>query len=143
MFFPKTVCKVSEIGDKKMVPFSNETLSNKRTTSRPERTSVVTFREERKGQAGARGSLTIEAALVLPIVVFVLLGFSYFFRIMSLQTRIAETLNRAVEEITACVPATIRRKSFASTARRPRTSSSCSRSAGANSGASQIVPTTT
>lgn len=103
MFFPKTVCKVSEIGDKKMVPFSNETLSNKRTTSRPERTSVVTFREERKEQAGARGSLTIEAALVLPIVVFVLLGFSYFFRIMSLQTRIAETLNRAVEEITACV----------------------------------------
>ena len=103
MFFPKTVCKVSEIGDKKMVPFSNETLSNiKRTTSRPERTSVVTFREERV-RAGARGSLTIEAALVLPMVAFVLLGFSYFFRIMSLQTRVAETLNRAVEEITSCV----------------------------------------
>ena len=102
MSFPKTVCKASETGEYRMVPFSNKPLSNKRTTtSHSEGAFDITPCRKRR-RTGIKGSLTIEAALVLPIVVFVLLGFSYFFRIMAIQTRIAETLNRVVEEITAC-----------------------------------------
>jgi|GEM_PF-221835 len=101
MAFPNTVCKASEIGGKKMDPFSNKMLSNKWTTFHAERASDITFRSVSEKKR-VRGSLTIEAALVLPVVVFVLLGVCYFFRILSLQTKVAETLNRVVEEITAC-----------------------------------------
>lgn len=103
MTFPKTVCKASETGEYRMVPFSDRPLSNIRTTtSHSERASDITLGRQVRRGAGVKGSLTIEAALVLPVVVFVLLGFSYFFRVMAIQTRIAETLNRVVEEITAC-----------------------------------------
>ena len=103
MSFPRSVCKVSEIGKRKTVTFSLKMLSkNIRTTSRSEGASDITPGVSGKNRAGMRGSLTIEAALVLPMVVFVLLGFCYFFRIMAVQTRVAETLNRVVEEITAC-----------------------------------------
>ena len=44
------------------------------------------------------------------------------------------------QAMTRCAPATILRRSFASTARQPQTLSSCSRSAGASCGASQTEP---
>ena len=103
MSIPKSVCKASEIGGSKTVPFSLKMLSKiQRTTSRSEWASDMAPEAHRKKRSGMKGSLTIEAALVLPMVVFVLLGFSYFFRIMAIQTRVAETMNRVVEEITAC-----------------------------------------
>ena len=81
MAFPKTVCKASETGEYRMVSFSDLPLSNIRTTtSHSERASDITPGRRR---VGVKGSLTIEAALVLPIVVFVLLGVSYFFRVMA------------------------------------------------------------
>ena len=48
----------------------------------------------RKPNQGARGSLTIEAALVLPVFIYVIIAFAYFLQII----RIQETLQYAITE---------------------------------------------
>lgn len=58
-----------------------------------------TLRKEKGLRTRSEGSLTAEAALVLPVFLFSVLSLVYLFQLMSLQLKVQAALNQTVEQI--------------------------------------------